>query len=177
MVPKELRRPRSPQRLILAAGAVFALLFAGFLAPASTATAATSAASAAAGGGDKHAKVLKVVLVHEYPVFGSFTETDPGDTVLLEDPAFMNGTLVGDSLTRIQFLEGGSFLLDCTVRLTDKGNLVFAGGEEASNLETATTFAVTGGTGTFSGTGGHVTITPTEHNGAEAALLTFHLKH
>ncbi|MBB1255764.1 hypothetical protein H3146_20725 [Streptomyces sp. OF3] len=39
------------------------------------------------------------------------------------------------------------------------------------------TFAVTGGTGHFSGTGGHVDITPTTHRGEEAALLTFHLKH
>lgn len=174
MVPKERHRPRrlSPHRLVVSAGAVFALLFAGFFAPSSTAVAAV----AGDGGKRGHGKVLEVVLVNEPPVFGDFTLT-PGDTVLLEDPAYIDGVEAGDSLTRIQFLEGGSFLLDCTVRLEGKGNLVFAGGEEAASLETGVTFAVTGGTGKFSGTGGQVTITPTELNGARASLLKFHLRH
>ncbi|WP_149183235.1 hypothetical protein [Streptomyces sp. TRM49041] len=80
----------------------------------------------------------------------------------------MNGRKAGDAPTRIRFLEGGSLLLDGTVRLTDMGNLVFTGGEEVANLATCVTFAATGGTGHFSGTGGHVDITPAERNGSEA---------
>ncbi|GAB2961606.1 hypothetical protein GCM10023080_022380 [Streptomyces pseudoechinosporeus] len=164
--------PGSLRRLALAVGAMLALLLASLMAP----------TSAAAGGGDggaadKHGKTLQVVLVHQEPVFGDPASMDPGDVQLFEDPAVVKGKSAGDSLTQIQFLEGGSFLLDCTVRLEDKGNLVFAGGEEAANLETKTTFAVAGGTGTFSGTGGHVDITPTKFEGKDASLLTFHLEH
>jgi len=67
-------------------------------------------------------------------------------------------------------------MLDCTVRIPD-GNLVFSGEEEFAHLDTASTFAVTGGTGQFSGAGGEVTVTNTSVQGAAAALLSFHLRH
>ncbi|MBB1258253.1 hypothetical protein [Streptomyces alkaliterrae] len=164
-------RPGAVRRLVLAAGAILALLFSGLMAPAA-ATAATDSEPTAG-----HGRTLKVVLVSGAPVFGDPESIDPGNTLLFEETAYAHGRKAGDALTRIQFLEGGSFLLDCTVRLKNKGNLVFAGGEEVSNIEAKLTFAVTGGTGHFSGTGGHVDITPTTHRGEEAALLTFHLKH
>lgn len=163
--------PNSLGRPATAVGVMLTVLFAGLIAPAHAATSSHGAASV-----DSQDRTLRVVLVEQKPVFGSLNNTKPGGVALLEEPAVVNGKSAGDSLTRLQFLKGGSFLLDCTVRLTGKGNLDFSGGEEAANLAKKTTFAVTGGTGVFSGTGGHVDITPTKADGKNADLLTFHLQ-
>lgn len=94
-----------------------------------------------------------------------------------EEPAVdpQSAKPIGDSLTRIQLLKDGSFLLDCTVRLS-KGNLVFSGGEEFKNVEKKVTFAVIGGTGQYSGAAGQVESTPTTSQGQKAALLDFQLR-
>ncbi|MCP3821693.1 hypothetical protein NLX86_27450 [Streptomyces sp. A3M-1-3] len=87
---------------------------------------------------------MKAVLQNKPPVFGNMADPQPGDVLLFEEPAVDpdSGKAIGDSLTRVHVLKDGSFLLDCTVRLTDKGNLVFAGGEEFSNVVKKATFTV-----------------------------------
>lgn len=160
--------PNRLRRLALALGAVFTVLFVGV---------GTASPAAATGHGDK-THTVRVALVNGAPVFGDPTDPQPGDVLLFEEPAVdpNSGQPIGDSLTRIQVLKDGSYLLDCTVRL-GKGNLMFTGGEEFQNMATKSTFAVVGGTGHFSGTGGQVDITPTTINGQEASLLVFQLRH
>ncbi|GAA0671925.1 hypothetical protein GCM10010193_25300 [Kitasatospora atroaurantiaca] len=128
------------------------------------------------GGHGRGEYTVAVALVEQPPVFGDPNSMKPGDVLLFEEPAVDpgDGHQIGDSLTRVQLLEGGSYLLDCTVRLAD-GNLVFSGGEEFAHMEHST-FAVTGGTERFSGAHGQVDITLTTINGAASDLLTFHLR-
>ncbi|MBT2478494.1 hypothetical protein [Streptomyces sp. ISL-94] len=156
------------RRLVPTLGTAFALT----LVAVGPATATASAATGQAG----KAEALKVVLLEKEPVFGDMNAMTPGNVLLFEEPAVdpQSGKPIGDSLTRIQLLKDGSFLLDCTVRLA-KGNLVFSGGEESANVAKKVTFAVIGGTGQYSGASGQVESTPTTVQGQKAALLEFQL--
>ncbi|SFC53958.1 hypothetical protein [Streptomyces aidingensis] len=164
---------RPPRRPATVAAAVFALLMTGLLAPAA---AAAPAPDPDREGG--HHRVIEIILadtevVHDTTEPGSGPE--PGDLLLIENDAFMDGRDVGDALTRLHFFTEGEFLLDSTVQLDDRGNLVIAGGEEMENTDRGFTFAVTGGTGEFSGTGGEVHADFVEYRGEEAVRLVFHL--
>lgn len=108
-------------------------------------------------------------------------EYSAGDALLFRDPVLNpdTGDDLGSAVTRVQVVENptagdAAFVLDCTVRLAD-GNLAFYGADQLAHLATTTQFAVIGGTGTYAGTTGMVTGTPTEVGGRAGHLLTFEL--
>jgi hypothetical protein len=161
-------QPGRIRRFALTIGAVFSMLMLGV----GTATPATLAT-----GGDvgDHARTVVVRLLERPPFVGDADNPQPGDLLLFQEPAVnASGQTIGDSVTRVQVFQDGKYLLDCTVRIPG-GNLVFSGEEDFANVATASTFAVTGGTGRFSGAGGQVVATPTTVQGAAATLLTFQL--
>lgn len=104
----------------------------------------------------------------------------PGDLLLFRDPVLnAEGEEIGIADTRVQIIAAAgandlSFILDCTIEL-DRGRLVFSGAELFSRVESETTFAVIGGTGSYAGAGGDVTGTPSTVDGQPASHLTFRL--
>jgi hypothetical protein len=103
-----------------------------------------------------------------------------GDWLLFRDPVLnADGEEIGIADTRVQIIAAAgnddlSFILDCTIEL-DRGRLVFSGAELFSHVESETTFAVIGGTGSYAGAEGDVTGTPSTVDGQPASHLTFHL--
>jgi hypothetical protein len=112
-----------------------------------------------------------------------------GDIVLeysdLVDPT--SGDAAGRTVTRVNVLEGrvapseedpvGDFMfyLDCTYEGAD-GNIVFAGSEEHTNLTAdGLEFGIVGGTGSYAGVTGTVTVAAAEVDGQAGAMLTFAL--
>jgi hypothetical protein len=104
-----------------------------------------------------------------------------GDWLLFRDPVLdAEGQQIGHAITRAQLIApaGGediAFILDCTIELPQEGRLVFTGAELISHLETATRYAVVGGTGRFAGSEGQVTGEPAVVGDREATRLTFEL--
>lgn len=109
---------------------------------------------------------------------GGFSAGD----IILENARVVDpdtGESVGRVLTRIQVVEpldGGDFLfiLDCTVQLSG-GNLTFYGAGAFGDVAEGIDFALTGGTGRYSGTRGTVTVAGAEVNGEEGVTITFRL--
>lgn len=95
----------------------------------------------------------------------------------LVDPDTGEG--VGRVVTRWQVVEdlgGGDAVVvfDCTVEL-DEGNLNFYGSTELSRLPSGISLSIIGGTGTYLGVGGTVTITAAEIDGQQGMLMAFEL--
>lgn len=104
----------------------------------------------------------------------------PGDWLLFRDPVLnADGEEIGLADTRVQIIAAAgdgdlTFILNCTIEL-DRGRLVFSGAELFSRVESETTFAVIGGTGSYAGAEGDVTGTPTTVDGRPASQLIFDL--
>ncbi|GAA0674332.1 hypothetical protein GCM10010193_29000 [Kitasatospora atroaurantiaca] len=161
-------QPGRLRSLALTIGAVLTMLFVGV----------GVATPAAAGGPGHKEQTVRVLLLERDPFVGNGANPQPGDVLLFQEPAVdADGQVIGDAITRVQVFQEGSYMLDCTVRLAE-GNLVFSGAELFEHIATESTFAVTGGTGRYSGAGGQVSVTPGGSvQGQPADLLTFHLKH
>jgi hypothetical protein len=155
--------------MVLSIGAVLGLLLAG--AGAGSGGVGTSAVAEAH---SARATTVRVLLLEKAPFAGDAAKPRPGGLLLFqEDAVTAAGRRIGDSVTRIQVFQKGAYLLDCVVRLA-AGNLLFSGAEQFEHTAKSV-FAVTGGTGRYSGVDGHVTATPATVKGAAATLLTFRL--
>lgn len=104
-----------------------------------------------------------------------------GDWLLFDDPVLDDaGQTIGNAITRVQIIapvgdNDLAYVLDCTISL-DKGRLVLTGADQISHLDESVTYAVTGGTGAFSGVRGQVTGTQEALDGAPVTRLTFDIR-
>jgi len=118
--------------------------------------------------------------IDEEPVGSGVLDLSPGDTLLHHDPVLdpNTGEQIGDAVTRVRTVEnvdGGDVvvLVDCTIRLPD-GNIVFYGGDQLSRVQqSGTTYAITGGTGAYSGADGTVTVRIDQVEGQDGFRVAF----
>jgi hypothetical protein len=118
--------------------------------------------------------------IDEAPAGTSVTDLSPGDTLLHHDPVLdpNTGQQIGTAVTRVgavQNLDGADkvILVDCTVQLAD-GDVVFYGADQLSRVQTTgTVYAITGGTRSYVGADGTVTVRLDKLQGKDGFRLAF----